>query len=38
MESDRCHTLTMSLRDFICVNILYDVQYELCCVQILHVK
>jgi hypothetical protein len=25
MEGDRCHTLTMTLRDFICVHILHDV-------------
>jgi hypothetical protein len=25
MEGDRCHTLTMTLSDFICVHILHDV-------------
>jgi hypothetical protein len=25
MEADRCHTLTVTLRDFICVHILHDV-------------
>jgi hypothetical protein len=25
MEGDRCHTLTMTLHDFICVHILHDV-------------
>jgi hypothetical protein len=25
LEGDRCHTLTMTLRDFICVHILHDV-------------
>jgi hypothetical protein len=38
MEGDRCHTFTKTLRDFICVHILHDVQCELCCVQIRHVK
>jgi hypothetical protein len=25
MEADRCHTLIVTLRDFICVHILHDV-------------
>jgi hypothetical protein len=25
MEGDRCHTLIMTLHDFICVHILHDV-------------
>jgi hypothetical protein len=31
MEGDRCHTLTMTLRDFICVHIMMcNMSYVLC--------